>query len=142
MVFDMKMKYDLNIKEASKRLGVSVSTVRRLIKSGQLSKKYVKARRGRQIRVSTDEVDQILNQREQVSDRADELTKYKLVYEESQRQYDELLQRYETVVYRLGATESRLKELEAESLRIQAKKGIFERIKNFFKLGVDNLQIL
>jgi len=144
--------YDLTIREASERLEVSETTIRRMIKRGQLTRIYGKGERGRILKFSSEEVDQLIKQGERLATlpmqldnlQLTELAKlidhgkadaYKEELDELKLKYDELLQRHEVVVYKLGASENRTKELEveAESLRMQAKKGIWNRIKDWWR---------
>lgn len=127
----MNKEYDLTIQEASERLGVSESTIRRLIKRGQLTKEYEKAKRGKRLKLSSAEIDQMLSHRDRVSKRED-LISYD-AYQELRREHEELKIRYEAVVYRLGAVEARYKELEIEAGSLRSRKGLWERIKDWLK---------
>lgn len=115
----MNKVYDVTIRDASEQLGCSISTVRRLIKRGQLSKRYEKGKRGNIIRLSSAEVDQLKDgRRDNVSKRAVKRGNQMVsleVYNSLQKRLDGLLQKYEVVVYKLGASESRNRELEARS---------------------------
>jgi len=142
----MNKKYDISIKEAIEILGLSDTSIRRLIKSGRLSKRYEKAKRGKIIKLSLDEITKLKEERDKLSPKVpkedketvglgayNELEKR---YIELQKMYNELQQRHEVVVYKLGASETRTKELEreAESLR-KTKKGIWDRIKDWWRSG-------
>jgi len=131
----MDKVYDLTIGQASEQLGVSESTIRRLIKKGQLTKEYEKAKRGKKLRLSSAEIEQLISNRDRVLKR-ENLINYE-VYEELRREHEELKARYDAVVYRLGAVETRYKELEAEaeSLRERAKKGFWDKIKEWWRGG-------
>lgn len=126
----MDKDYDLTILEASLRLGVSMSTIRRMIKRGQLTRIYDQGKRGKIIKLSSEEVDQLVIQRGRVATLPNHLSAQLIKagkYEAIKRELDELKTKYEALLFRYGASESRNRELEARSSWWDRFKGWLRR---------------
>jgi hypothetical protein len=129
----MVKKYDLTIKDVSAILSISISTVRRLIKRGQLSKRYERTNRGRVIMLMTSEVNQLKAERDKKTKTTEQMISIDR-YLELEHRYIELQKRHEALSYQFGAIETRYRELEteAQSLKEQRANSLWSRIKGWW----------
>jgi len=133
----MAKDYNITIREASEILGVSITTIRRYIRSGQLSKVYVQGKYGNTIMLCKEELDQLTKGRGQGSLTTEQMIKVGR-YEELKTQYEALKREHEALLFRLGAIETKYKELESEasSLRDQKPKSLWTRIREWWTKNI------